>query len=130
MEHNEEWKTNCYCRDFKKAGVCKHRPSQTQDNEEWANIKERVETNHTDWPWIKAAISSLLTKTREEAFDAGGKTVGGTGRVMYQRGHADGRQSLKVEIEEALGKEFHPFSEAGERIRAVLSLLTSNTDKV
>lgn len=56
---------------------------------------------------IKSFLSSALTR----AYDAGGKTVGGTGRVMYQKGFEAGGKARAVD-EEILAKKAYDAGRA------------------
>ena len=72
-------------------------------DEMFVNKDETVDyINHSANP-IKNFIQSLLKEREDKAyfkgFDEGGKTKGGTGRIMYERGHEEGfKLGLKKEF--------------------------------
>lgn len=74
---------------------------------------------------IASEISSFQSKWGErfyeEGFDAGGHTVGGTGRTMYEKGQSDMVEKAVKEIEKLNMAE---FTTGGFR-RRVLSILES-----
>lgn len=57
------------------------------------------------------SIKSFLSSALIRAFDAGGKTVGGTGRVMYQKGFEAGGKARAVD-EETLAKKAYEAGRA------------------
>lgn len=80
---------------------------------------------------IKSFIHKNLNLAREEGykkgFDAGGKTVGGTGRVMYQQGYEDGRKEVLEEAGKKLDcMKYYSFSVddflSAENVRGCASL--------
>lgn len=51
---------------------------------------------------IESFLHTALERAYFAGFDAGGQTKGGTGRIMYQRGLAEGRKETVEEVLKAL----------------------------
>ena len=55
---------------------------------------------------VMEEVRKLITSTRlsayHEGFDAGGHTVGGTGRIMYENGYAEGKTDALKKVLESL----------------------------
>lgn len=144
MEHNEEWE-----KEFDRLYI-------RGDLEIDISQDERERRNSVPLKALKSFISSLLTKTREEAYQEG-QDAGAQGKFfssiemteplpkkLHDKIFQAGRLSLKAEIETKVkekkfkvAKNFETESHAGyfykgynSAISDLLSLLTSNTDKV
>lgn len=101
----------CYCRKFKQNGSCVHRPSTDVSWEvEYDKLVGLVmvgnaETYPNHNKINPQAIKGFIRLQKQLSFDAGGKTVGGTGRVMFMKGYEEGFENGKqIERKKAIAE--------------------------